>query len=148
MTRDFFKPLMWLMWLALPITALNYWQAWDQLPARMAVHFDANWQPNGFTSREGALKMGLGIVAFMLVVFTVGAFAAYAANPGAAWLLLVVFYVVLGFLWFGNHSIIEFNLRSQPPHSVSRRCAHPDNTSVEGESVARRLHDLRGGRYA
>ena len=47
----------------LPITALNYWRAWDQLPARMAVHFDANWQPNGYTSREGALMLGLGIMA-------------------------------------------------------------------------------------
>ena len=48
------------MWLALPISAWEYWQVWDQLPTRMAVHFDANWQPNGYTSREGALELGLG----------------------------------------------------------------------------------------
>lgn len=139
MARGFFKALTWLMWLVLPIMLLNYRQAWDQLPARMAVHFDANWQPNGFTSREGALELGLGILAFMLVVFTVAALAAHAAKPGAAWVLLVVFYVTLGFLWFGNHSIIEFNLRSQPQHSVSMRGARRDNRLIEGRSEARRL---------
>ena len=47
MKRDWYTLATWLMWLALPITALNYWRVWDRLPARMAVHFDANWQPNG-----------------------------------------------------------------------------------------------------
>ena len=47
MNRDSYKTLTWLMWLALPTTGLNYWLAWDRLPYRMAVHFDANWQPNG-----------------------------------------------------------------------------------------------------
>ena len=138
MTRDFFKPLTWLMWLALPITALNYWQAWDQLPARMAVHFDANWQPNGFTSREEALKLGLGIMAFMLVVFTVAALAAHVAKPGAGWALLVIFYVVLGFVWFGNHSIIEFNLGAHSQHS-SLHGTHPEQRLADGELQVRRL---------
>jgi hypothetical protein len=34
------RPMVWLTWLALPLTALDYWRAWDQLPTRMAVHFD------------------------------------------------------------------------------------------------------------
>src|SRR5271169_6612886 len=101
-----YKSLVWLMWLALPITALNYWRNWDYLPMRMAVHFDADWQPNGYTSREGALELGLGIMAFILVVSTVGLLIAHAMKPAAAWPLLVVFYVVLGFLWFGNNSIV------------------------------------------
>jgi hypothetical protein len=118
MDRHWFKALVGLMWLALPITALNYWSAWDQLPTRIAVHFDANWRPNGFTSREGALELGLGIMGFMLVVSTVGALVAHALKPsGAAWALLAVFYVALGFVWYGNHSIIEFNLSAQPSHS-------------------------------
>ena len=32
MNRNWYKPLVWLMWLALPATALNYWRAWEQLP--------------------------------------------------------------------------------------------------------------------
>jgi hypothetical protein len=117
MNRSLYKPLVWLMWLALPITALKYWRAWDHLPMRMAVHFAANWQPNGYTSREGALMLGLGIMAVMLLFFTIGALAARALKPAAAWPLLVVFYVALGFLWFGNNSIVEWNLNPPPAHS-------------------------------
>jgi uncharacterized membrane protein len=103
----------WLMWLALPITALSYWQVWDRLPMRMAVHFDANWQPNGYTSREGALYLGLGIMAVLVVLFTVAALIARAMKPSASWPILVVAYVTLGFCWFGNHSIVNFNLKAR-----------------------------------
>jgi hypothetical protein len=117
MNRNY-KPLTWLMWLALPITAFKYWRNWDRLPLRMAVHFDANWQPNGYTSREGALMLGLGIMAVMLLFFTIGALVANALKPSAAWPLLLAFYVGLGFLWYANNSIVEFNLNT-PAHSES-----------------------------
>ena len=116
MNRSSYTTAIWLMWLALPITALNYWRAWDQLPARMAVHFDANWQPNGYTSREGALMLGLGILAFLLVIFTVGAFILRAYRSSPAWPMLAVFYVVLGFSSYGNYSIVRFNLNLLAPH--------------------------------
>jgi hypothetical protein len=73
---------------------------------RMAVHFDANWQTNGYTSREGALMLGLGIMVVMLILFP--------QEPSASW---PMFYVVLGFLWFGNNSIVEWNLNPPPSHS-------------------------------
>lgn len=119
MNRTWYTPAIWLMWLALPITALNYWQAWDHLPARMAVHFDADWQPNGYTSREGAVMLGLGIMAFMLVIFTVGGYVLRAAKSSPAWPMLGFFYVVLGIAWYGNNRIVEFNLHlnDQPAHS-------------------------------
>ena len=116
MNRNWYKLAVWLMWLAFVTTALNYRRAWDQLPIRMAVHFDASWQPNGFTSREGALELGLGIMAVMLVLFTVAGFIAHALKPVAFWPMLVVFYVVLGFVWYGNYSIIRFNLDRGAPH--------------------------------
>jgi hypothetical protein len=117
MNRKYYKPLTWLMWLALPITALKYWRVWDRLPLRMAVHFDANWQPNGYTSREGALMLGLGIMAVMLLFFTIGALVANALKPAATWPLLLAFYVGLGFLWYANNSIVEWNLNPPPAHS-------------------------------
>ena len=117
MNGRWYKMLVALMWLALPITALNYWRNWDRLPMRMAVHFDANWQPNGYTSREGALELGLGIMVFMLIVSTVGSLTSHALKPAAAWPLLLVFYVTIGFVWFGNHSIIAWNLNPPPAHS-------------------------------
>jgi len=123
MNSSWHKPpvwLIWVMWLALPLSWLEYRQNWDQLPARMAVHFNANWQPNGFTSREGALDLGLGIMGFMLVVFTIASFAVRALQPQAAWPALALSYVVLGFCWYGNHSIIKFNLNAQPAHAAAR----------------------------
>lgn len=118
MNPKFYKSAVWLMWLALPLTALGYWQAWDRFPMRLAVHFDANWQPNGYTSREGALMLGLGIMAVMLLFFTVGSLIVHALKPQAAWPMLILFYVVLGFLCFGNYSIVKYNLhQNEPPHS-------------------------------
>ena len=116
MRNGWHKAWIGLMWLFLVSTALNYWRAWDQLPARMAVHFDANWQPNGYTSREGALYLGLGIMAFLLVLFTVGALIAHAQKPSAFWPMLIFFCAVLGFCWYGNYSIIRFNLNLLAPH--------------------------------
>jgi hypothetical protein len=117
MNRDWYKPAVWLMWLALPITALTYWRVWDQLPLRMAVHFDANWQPNGYTSREGSLMLGLGIMAVMLMLFTIAGLVVRALKPASSWPMLVGFYVALGLLWFINSSIVERNLNPPPSHS-------------------------------
>jgi len=120
MHREWYKPpawLVWAMWLVLARTGFEYWQAWELLPPRMAVHFDAEWHPNGFTSREGALYLGLGIMVTMLVLFTVGALAARVLKPSAAWPLLAVFYITLGVAWYANHSIIKFNLNAVSQHS-------------------------------
>jgi uncharacterized protein DUF1648 len=116
MFRSAYKPLVLVMWLVFPLTALNYWSSWDRLPARVAVHFDANWQPNGYTSREGALMLGLGIMAVMLVIFTVGGLVLRAARSSPAWPMLAVFYVVLGFICYANYSIVRFNLNLLAPH--------------------------------
>jgi len=113
MNRDWYKTLTWLMWLALPVTALNYWRAWDQLPTRMAVHFDVNNHPNGYTTKEGALELGLGIMGFMLVTSTIAALVAHALKPSASWPVLAISYIVLGFVCYGNNAIVAFNLKSQ-----------------------------------
>jgi Protein of unknown function (DUF1648) len=113
MARIWYKALVVLMWLALPTSAWCYWHVWEQLPGRMAVHFDANWQPTGYTSREGALQLGLGIMVVMLVLFTVATLLIYALKPPAAWPALVISYVVLGFCWYANYSIVNFNLNAQ-----------------------------------
>ena len=117
MNRDWYKPMIWLMWLPLISIALNYWRAWDRLPARMAVHFDANWQPNGYTSREGSLMLALGMLVFMQLVFTIAALIVHSQKPRAAWPMLVLFYLSLGFFWYANNWIVEFNLNAQPAHS-------------------------------
>src|SRR5215472_19364586 len=83
-----------LMWLALPLTALRYWQVWHQLPARLATHFAANGQPNGWMSREVALYFGLGLLALVLVIFTAIMYVALKQNNPPVFNagLLVFFY--------------------------------------------------------
>ncbi len=112
MARIGFKAGVLLMWLALPISAWEYRGVWEQLPVRMAVHFDANWRPNGYTSREGALELGLGIMVVMLVMFTLATLIIQALKPPAAWPALLVAYIVVVLCWYGNHSIVEFNLKA------------------------------------
>ena len=116
MSRSAYKPMLLLMWLALVTSAVNYWHVWNQLPTRMAVHFDANFEPNGYTSRQGAAELGLGIMAVLLLLFTIACLIAHDMKPMAAWPMLVVSYVVVGILWYGNYSILRFNLNRLAPH--------------------------------
>lgn len=126
MTRDWYKALVLVMWLALPINARNYWRAWDRLPARMAVHFDVKRQPNGYASKERAAGLGLGILATVLVLCTVAMLISRALHPSASWAVLIISGVMLGFIWYGNNSIIRFNLQEQASQSrVSERATIP-----------------------
>jgi len=119
------------MWLALPLTALSYWRVWDRLPMRMAVHFDANWQPNGWTSREGALYLGLGIMAFIVLLFTVAAYVVRANKPSSGWPLMVFFYLILVLLCLVNNWIAERNLMAQPSAAGLLRKALPRGCESE-----------------
>ena len=131
MKRDGYTLATWLMWLALPLTALTYWRVWDRLPMRMAVHFDANWQPNGWTSRQGALSLGLGIMAFILLLFTVAAYAMRANKPSSGWPLMVAFYLILVALCLVNNWIAERNLKTQPSPAGLLRKALPRGCESE-----------------
>jgi uncharacterized membrane protein len=141
MAHAWHKLLILLMWLGLPASAWMYWSAWDRLPARMAVHFDENWQPNGYTSREAALQLGLGILVALLVLFTVATLIIDALKPQAFWPALVISLVALGFCLYGNYSIVKFNLQGQ--HSKwtqgeklnRREC----RTTAEGGSEAAKV---------
>jgi len=115
MNRNLFRTLTWLLWLALPLTALRFWMVWDQLPVRMATHFKANWQPNGWMSREVALEFALGITAFLLVVFTIILLVAQKqeVTDAAAWTLLAFSCVVVGFLFAVNSKVVSYNTGEQ-----------------------------------
>jgi len=121
MERKLFLASVGLAWLALPLTALNYSRAWDRLPQRIAVHFDVNWQPNGWTTREGSRMLALGMTAFLLVIFTISTYVVRRASPSAlsSWALVAVFYVVLGLVYFVNKWIVDRNFNGQPSAGVA-----------------------------
>ncbi|MGH9501153.1 MAG: DUF1648 domain-containing protein [Terriglobales bacterium] len=116
MNRRAFQSFTWLMWLALPLIALRYWQAWDRLPFRMATHFDINGRANGWMTRDVSLWFALGITAFLLVIFTAALLVIHSqkASDTASWALLVFFYFVIGFVVYGNELVVRHNLYRAP----------------------------------
>jgi len=116
MNRTLLRTLTWLMWIALPLTALRFWSVWDQLPARMATHFDMNWRPNGWMPRETAFWFAIGITALILVVFTVILLLAQRqkSGGGVAWVMLAFFYFIVAFVYSANDKVVTYNLTGQP----------------------------------
>jgi len=118
MNRGPWKLAIALLWLSLPLAALRYWMVWDRLPARMATHFNALNQPNGWMSREGSLIFTLVLVAFILTLFTV--ILTRIRRPDAtAWAVLGMFYVLVGFFYWISDSVLRYNLTGAPIQLVA-----------------------------
>jgi Protein of unknown function (DUF1648) len=111
--RSWWKLSVVLLWLALPLIALRYWLVWDRLPARMATHFNAANQPNGWMSREASLMFTLGLFVFLPTLFTV-IITRIRKPDTAAWSVLAMFYVILGVIYRISDSVLEYNLTGQP----------------------------------
>lgn len=116
MNRRAFQILTWLMWLALPLLALRYWQVWDQLPVRMATHFDINGHANGWMTREVSLWFVLGITTFLLTLFTAILLIIHwqKISDTASWALLAFSYFVVAFVFYGNELVVRHNLNGAP----------------------------------
>ena len=117
MKRKPFAILTALMWIALPLTALRYAQVWNELPVRMATHFNAAGQPNGWMSRETSLYFALGLTGFVLIVFTAIALviARQKTMPDpVALAMLGFFYLIVGVVFYANESILRHNLTGNP----------------------------------
>lgn len=134
MERKLFPIAIALAWVTLPLTAFHYWKNWDRLPVRIAVHFNANWQPNGWTSREGARMLALGTTAFLLLTFTVAASAVRHARGNGLpfWSIIAVFYFTLALVYWVNAWIVDRNLEpGSNPIAAARFHAAP----VQGNSL-------------
>ena len=142
MASAWHRTLILLMWLALPSSAWMYGNAWDRLPARMAVHLVANWQPNGYTSRDAAVPLGIGILLVMLVLFTVTTLIIDGPKPQAFWPALAIAYFVLRVCSCGNYSIVNFNLQAKLVRSEMVRGKRSSQFLVEGRSLTGRATGL------
>jgi len=117
MNRRVFHFATVLLWLALPIVALQYREAWDRLPARMAVHFGAANQANGWMTRQQALDFNLWMIVIALLVSTVVlTIAGWRSVEGFSWVLFGFFAVFIGFLLSVNQAVIEYNRNGTPIH--------------------------------
>lgn len=116
MKRRLYFGLTCLMWLVLPLTALQFRQNWQRLPLRMATHFNAANQPNGWMTREQALWSSFEILAVVLTVFTLILIFSNRKQEitALAWVVLSFFYVVIGLCWYIFSSTLKYNVSGQP----------------------------------
>src|SRR5208282_2104316 len=111
MHRRLFQFATVLLWLALPLVALQYRQVWDQLPAHVATHFNAAGQANGWMTRDKALQFAVGFMAFLLVIFTaVSLVLARNRLDAFSWAMLGFSALVLGVMVEVNRGIVNYNL--------------------------------------
>lgn len=117
MDSKFYRALTATLWLALPLTALQYWSVWDQLPPRMATHFGASGQPNGWMARDTSLIFALVVTTLVLVSLT-WALTRVRKPDVLAWSLLAMLYVVMGTLFSVNVAVLNYNLHGGPLNVV------------------------------
>ena len=111
MNRRLWNTLAASMWLVLPAMAFRYWQLWDQLPARVATHFDAAGHANGWMPRETSLVFTLGFLAFLLAVFSIILYVLHRKYPPSAlsWALLGFFCVEIWTIFFMLSTTLEYS---------------------------------------
>lgn len=112
MHRRIFQFAVVLLWLALPLVAVQYTLVWNQLPAHVATHFNAAGHANGWMARVQAVDFGVGFVAFLLVVFTLLLlYNARSRVDAFSWAALGFCALVLGVMVEVNRSIVNYNLQ-------------------------------------
>jgi hypothetical protein len=117
MDSKLYRALTAMLWLALPLTALQYWSVWDQLPGRMATHFGAAGQPNGWMTRETSLIFAMVVTTLLLAALT-WALIRVRKPDLLAWSLLAMLYVVMGALFSINIEVLRYNLYGRPLNIV------------------------------
>ena len=117
MDSKLYRALTAMLWLALPLTALQYWSVWDQLPARMATHFGASGQPNGWMARDTSLIFAMIVTALVLVSLTWALTRVHKPDV-LAWSLLAMLYILMGALFSVNLAVLNYNLHGVPLNVV------------------------------
>ncbi len=108
MNVDAFVKKLWALWIAVPVTACNYWIAAGHLPARIAVHYDAAGHATAWASPAEARAIALKVLVFVLVVVTAVGYLVVKSRPDRARPALVLLYIAVilvcallnGFVWF------------------------------------------------
>ena len=108
-----FKVLRWLMLAAIPLNAVFYAMAWNQLPERIATHFAANGQPNGWMSRQDSLTFSIVLTAVIAIVGVL-VISRVRTPDFLSWAGLGLLYFVLGTILWGTASVISYNVSGHP----------------------------------
>ncbi|HSB75615.1 MAG TPA: DUF1648 domain-containing protein, partial [Terriglobales bacterium] len=115
MNRAFYRLFTWLVWLALPVAGLRLYMVWDNLPPRLATHFDLAGRPNGWMPPQAFLIFVLVVLGSTAAVATFTMIRAQEPDL-SAWTLLGFFYVVAGILYGAVDGIVNYNLYGRSVH--------------------------------
>jgi uncharacterized membrane protein len=116
-SRNAFRALTALVWIAVPVAAVLYALAWNELPPRLATHFNFANQPNGWMSREGSLVFFLIFAALMAGTASFVLSRVTRPDP-TAWVLLAFFYIILGVLIWAERCVIAYNVDGRPVNVI------------------------------
>ncbi|SRR6266498_808278 len=108
-----FRTLGALIWISLPAIVTLYALAWNQLPARLATHFDFSGHPNGWMSRAGCLVFFILFATLMSATATWVLSRVRRPDP-SAWALVILFYIIVGILLWAERAIIAYNVEGRP----------------------------------
>ena len=108
-SRRFWHAGIALLWAAIPAIYFQYQSVWDRLPVRMATHFNAAGQPNGWASRDSSMWFIMGITAIIVAAATVVT-VSLRKHLATSWAVLGMFYLILGILYRVSAAVIDYNL--------------------------------------
>jgi hypothetical protein len=112
-SRRYLRIFTGLIWVAVPAMAGMYAMSWQQLPGRLATHFDLTNHPNGWMSRDVSLTFSLVMGMFIAGSATLILSRVKRPDP-AAWALLVLFYVIIGTLLWAEEAVVAYNVHGEP----------------------------------
>ena len=96
-----------LPWLSLPLVATAYVLLWERMPARLAVHFDASGEPNGWMGRWESAAFDVGVLLFMLATYS---WRLYRRGPSDSPGQLVLFNVTILFVTAVFLGLLKYNI--------------------------------------
>lgn len=88
------KTLIALPWIFVPLLAIHFASLWNQLPQRIATHFDARGNPNGWQSPSTFAMFSFVLLLFTLVVLNFAMVRTFRARSMARTLTLVSYLVI------------------------------------------------------
>jgi len=110
MAIDSYARKLWVMWLALPLTALNYWVSWKHLPARIAMHYDPSGRPTSWASPYEAWTFSITFLFFMLLALSAVGVLVSAMRPDRAKPAVVLLGIVAGLVGAFLNGFVWFNI--------------------------------------
>ncbi len=113
-----YRVLAWLLWAAVPLTAVRYGEAWDSLPPTLIVRFDAGdlQRPVAYISRGRLLMMEIAaIVTVVSIASAISMFVPEDAPPDVvSWVGLGAFYGAVGLLLWCQDVLLQYELMGLP----------------------------------